>query len=197
MADKPEERKQVFAAALDEFAETGFTQSSLDSIAQRANLEVAVVRALFVSKETLLRELLQEECEIMSAIAVAVDEIDDPKEFVRESLKVFDRWMLDNPKATRAWVQCSLEAPGALRSHYERSLMPSEFYDRLGQIIDSGQIRCDDPFILNMLFESLIVFPHIMRQTLELIDPGQSEEEIFDRRFEAMMDLFEHGLFTN
>ena len=94
-------------------------------------------------------------------------------------------------------MQCSLEEPEALRSLYERSLMPSEFYDRLGQIIDSGQVRCDDPFILNMHFESLIVFPHMMRQALELIDPGQSEEEIFDRRFEAMMDLFEHGLFTN
>jgi AcrR family transcriptional regulator len=65
-----EERKKILGAALDEFSELGINNSSFESIAERAELETAVVRALFTDKETLLKALLKEESEpIVNAIA--------------------------------------------------------------------------------------------------------------------------------
>lgn len=192
-----EERKKIMQAALDVFAEVGLTNSSIESIADRAELEPAAVRALFVDKETVLDELMKEKTEPMvSAISLAVQEIEDPKELIRKSMQLLDRWMLDHPKVVRLYLRCSLEEAGVLQSIYQRSLLPSEFYEQLEQIIDRGQLRCNDIFILSVLFDSLIVFLHTMRPVIELMSPDLSIEEITEQRFNAVIDLLENGLFS-
>ncbi len=192
-----EERKKIMQAALDEFAEVGVLNSSLKSISDRAKLEPAVARALFVDKETLLGELLKEGTDpLVSAVALAVQEIEDPKELIRKSMGLLDQWLLAHPKYVRLYMQCSLEGAGVLQTLYQHSLLPSEFYERLEQIIGKGQFRCNDIFILSLLLDSLIVFLHMMRPGVDLMSPGQSIEQITEQRFEAVIDLFENGLFS-
>jgi AcrR family transcriptional regulator len=192
-----EERKKLLKAALDEFAEVGLKNSSLESISDRAKLEPAVARSLFVDKETLLRELLKEETEPMvSAISLAVQEIENPRELIRKSMGLLDQWLLTHPEYIRLLMRCSLEGGGVLQSFYQHSLLPSEFYERLEQIIGKGQFRCNDIFMLTLLLDSLIVFLHVMRPIVELMSPGQSVEQITEQRFEAVIDLLENGLFS-
>ena len=193
-----EERKKLLKAALDEFAEVGLKNSSLESISDRAKLEPAVARALFVDKETLLHELLKEETEpLVSAIALAVQELDDPRELIRKSMGLLDQWLLTHPEYIRLLMRCSLEGGDVLQSLYQHSLLPSEFYERLEQIIGKGQFRCNDIFMLTLLLDSLIVFLHVMRPIVELMSPGQSVEQITEQRFEAVIDLLENGLFSD
>ncbi len=192
-----EERKKLLKAALDEFAEVGLKNSSLKSISERAKLEPAVARALFVDKETLLGELLKEGTEPMvSAISLAVQEIENPRELIRKSMGLLDQWLLTHPEYIRLLMRCSLEGGGVLQSFYQHSLLPSEFYERLEQIIGKGQFRCNDIFMLTLLLDSLIVFLHVMRPVVELMSPGQSVEQITEQRFEAVIDLLENGLFS-
>jgi AcrR family transcriptional regulator len=192
-----EERKKIMQAALDEFAEVGVLNSSLKSISDRAKLEPAVARALFVDKETLLGELLKEGTDpLVSAVALSVQEIEDPKELIRKSMGLLDQWLLAHPKYVRLYMRCSLEGAGVLQTLYQHSLLPSEFYERLEQIIGKGQFRCNDIFILSLLLDSLIVFLHMMRSGVELMSPGQNIEQITEQRFEAVIDLFENGLFS-
>jgi len=192
-----EERKKIMQAALDEFAEVGVLNSSLKSISDRAKLEPAVARALFVDKETLLGELLKEGTDpLVSAVALSVQEIEDPKELIRKSMGLLDQWLLAHPKYVRLYMRCSLEGAGVLQTLYQHSLLPSEFYERLEQIIGKGQFRCNDIFILSLLLDSLIVFLHMMRSGVDLMSPGQSIEQITEQRFEAVIDLFENGLFS-
>ena len=192
-----EERKKLLKAALDEFAEVGLKNSSLESISDRAKLEPAVARALFVDKETLLHELLKEETEpLVSAVALAVQELDDPRELIRKSMGLLDQWLLTHPEYIRLLMRCSLEGGGVLQSLYQHSLLPSEFYERLEQIIGKGQFRCNDIFMLTLLLDSLIVFLHVMRPIVELMSPGQSVEQLTEQRFEAVIDLLENGLFS-
>lgn len=192
-----EERKKIMKAALDEFAEVGLINSSLKSISDRAKLEPAVARALFVDKETLLGELLKEGTDpLVSAVALAVQEIEDPKELIRKSMGLLDQWLLAHPQYVRLYMRCSLEGAGVLQTLYQHSLLPSEFYERLEQIISKGQFRCNDIFILSLLLDSMIVFLHMMRSGVDLMSPGQSIEQITEQRFEAVIDLFENGLFS-
>ncbi len=192
-----EERKKIMQAALDEFAEVGVLNSSLKSISDRAKLEPAVARALFVDKETLLGELLKEGTDpLVSAVALAVQEIEDPKELIRKSMGLLDQWLLDHPQYVRLYMRCSLDGAGALQTLYQHSLLPSEFYERLEQIISKGQFRCNDIFILSLLLDSVIVFLHMMRPGVDLMSPGQSIEQITEQRFEAVIDLLENGLFS-
>jgi len=192
-----EERKKIMKAALDEFAEVGLINSSLKSISDRAKLEPAVARALFVDKETLLGELLKEGTDpLVSAVALAVQEIEDPKELIRKSMGLLDQWLLAHPQYVKLYMRCSLDGAGALQTLYQHSLLPSEFYERLEQIIGKGQFRCNDIFILSLLLDSLIVFLHMMRPGVDLMSPGQSVEQITEKRFEAVIDLLENGLFS-
>ena len=167
-----EDRKRIMKAALDEFVDVGIVDSSLESIADRAGLKLGVVRALFVDKEILLGQLMKEETEpFISAMGVAVQESKDPKELMRKSMQLLDQWHLAHPKATRLYLHCSLSREGAIQSIYQRSLHSSEFYERLELIIDRGQVRCKDVFILILLLDSLIGFLHFMRPAIELMCP--------------------------
>ena len=192
-----EDRKRIMKAALDEFVDVGIVDSSLESIADKAGLKLGVVRALFVDKEILLGELMKEESEpLISAIGVAVQEIKDPKELIRKSMQLLDQWLLAHPKVTRLYLLCFLSREGAIQSFYQRSFLPSEFYEQLELIIDRGQLRCKDGFILSLLLDSLILFLHFMRPAIELMCPEQTVEQIVERRFEAVIDLFENGLYS-
>jgi AcrR family transcriptional regulator len=191
-----EERKKILAAALDEFSELGIINSGFESIAARAVLEPAVVRALFTDKETLLKALFKEETEPMvNAVALAVQEIEDPKELIRKSMKLLDQWLLMNPKYVKLFMRCSLDESDVLESVY-KYLMPTEFFERLNELIEKGDFRCNNLLILGLLLDSLIMFFHVMKPGMQMISPKETMEEIARIRFDAIIDLLENGLYT-
>jgi AcrR family transcriptional regulator len=191
-----EERKKIMEAALDDFSEVGLSNSSFESIAGRAGLEPAVLRALFVDKETLLRELFQEKTEPMvSAISLAVEEIHDPKALIRKSMEHLDRWLLMNPKVVKLYLQSSLEESDILARIFQEYLLPSELFERLDQFIAEGKFRSDSILVLMTLLDSLILLVHLMRPGM-MLSPDLSFEEILKQRFDAAMDLLENGLYT-
>jgi AcrR family transcriptional regulator len=191
-----EERKKIIEAALDDFSEVGLSQTSIESIAGRAGLEPAVVRALFVDKETLLKELFKEKTEPMvSAISLAVQEIDDPKELIRKSMEHLDRWLLMHPKVIKLYMRCSLEESEVLQTTFQKYLLPSELFERFGQFIAEGRLRCQDVLTLMVLLDSLILLIHLMRPGM-MIDPDLNFEQIARQRFDAAMDLLENGLYS-
>ena len=192
-----EEQRQIIEAALDEFAECGIPDTTLDSIASRAGLAPGVVRALFVDKETLLKELLKEKTEPMvSAISLAVQEIEDPKELIRKSMGHLDRWLLMNPKVIKLYMQCSLDESEVMGRTFQQYLMPSELFDRLNQFQEEGRFRCGSVLEVMILLDSLILLLHLMRPGM-MLNPDYSFEEIVQQRFDAAMDLLENGLYTD
>ena len=193
-----DERKMILEAAALEFAEVGLNESNLDSIAGKAGLEPGVAQALFIDKPTLLKEILKEATEpLVSGIALAVEKMDDPKDVIRKSLQLYDQWLLDHQDIIRIMVRCALDGPEWLGKLYQESLLPSEFYEQLQQIIDKGQVRCKDLFISSLLFDSLIMLPHMLRSAVEFMKPEQTVEEIIRIRFDAIIDLFENGLYKD
>jgi AcrR family transcriptional regulator len=191
------EREAILKAAVLEFAEVGLNESTLALVAGRAGLEPGVVRALFIDKARLLREVLKEETDpLISGVSLAVEDIEDPREVVRRSLKLYDQWLMDHQNSVRVIVRCALDGAESLGALYQQSLMPSEFYEHLQRAINRDQLRCNNLFVLSLLFDSLIMFPHMMRSALELMNPEQTAEETMETRFDAIMDIFENGLYS-
>jgi AcrR family transcriptional regulator len=189
------ERKKLIEAAVTEFSEHGLEGASLDSIAQRAKLDPPVARALFIDKERLFRAVMQESTEpLLAAVGLAVENIRDPKELIRQSLRHLDRWLLENEEYVRIIQWSALEEAKTLDRLYEQSFFPSEFYERIEQHIEAGDLRIRDPFTVILLLDSLIFFSHLMRPTLEHLSGGDVEK-VFERRFEAVMDLLENGFY--
>jgi AcrR family transcriptional regulator len=193
-----DQRRAILKAAAREFAEVGLRESSLRSIANRAGLELGVARALFTDEPTVMRELLKEATEpLVSGVALAVEEMDDPRGVVQKSLQLYDQWLLDHQDIVRVMVRCMLDGPESLQRLHQSSLLPSEFYEHLERVISKGQVRCKDLFVLTLLFDSLIMFPHMMRSSVELMKPEQTVEETMENRFDAIIDLFENGLYSD
>ncbi len=193
-----ETRNKIIEAALQEFSEFGFDETSLESVAKRADFDPAVIRALFIDKENLLQELFKETTEPMvSSIGVAVQEIDDARELIRKSMWILDQWLLMHPEVIKLYLRCSLDESKVFNAIFQRYLLPSEFFDKLQQLIDDKKLRCDNLPVLSLLLDSLIVFFHMMLSGMKIMAPDRSMEEIARLRFEAVMDLFENGLYTS
>ena len=191
------DRKKVLDAALEDFLEKGLTTSSLDSVAERAGTEISVVRALFVDKDNLLKTVLEEITDpIVSAIAVAVEKIDNPAKMISECLRLMDQWLLDNPDYVQLIRVCISEGPEVLNSIYQRSLYPSEFFERLQGFIKTGKIRERDIFMVSLVLDSLMFFPHMVMPFMTSMLGDESEQEFHRRRRTAINNLFKSGLFS-
>ena len=191
------ERKRLIEAAVAEFSEHGLKGASLDSIAERAALDPSIARALFVDKERLFRAVMRESTEpLLAAIGIACESMRGPKEFIRQSLRHLDQWLLENEECVRIIQWSALEEAKAIDRLYEQSFFPSAFYERLERHIEAGELRVKDPLTLFLLLDSLIFFSHLMRPSLELMS-GVDVEKLFERRFDAIMDLLENGLYRS
>ncbi|MBU0985305.1 MAG: TetR/AcrR family transcriptional regulator, partial [candidate division Zixibacteria bacterium] len=139
------ERQKIFEAALEVFAEIGVARSNLAMIAERAGLDPAAVRCLFVDQEALLRQVLEEmSTPLISAISMAVEQMEDPRDMIRESMRLFDNWLYDHPLYVRVLHRCMLDDPESLQVIYERSMYPSEYFEKLRAYAGDGQIRVAD-----------------------------------------------------
>ena len=191
------DRKKLIDAALAEFIEKGITNSDLASIASRAGTEPAVARALFTDKDNLLKILLEEMTEpIVGAIAMAVEKTDDPRVLIEESLRLMDRWLLDNPEYVQLIRRCMAEGPEAMRGIYRRSLYPSDFFERLDEFVRSGKIHSGDLFMIVVILDSLMFFPHMMMPIINDMLGDETEIDFHRRRREAIMKMFDQGLFA-
>ena len=93
-------------AAIQEFTEKGIKAASMKSIAERAGLDKSVARAIFIDKESLFRDVLKQYSEpLISASGFMAEDIDDPLDFLEKALRLYDRWLLENPELVRmlAW----------------------------------------------------------------------------------------------
>ncbi len=191
------DRKKLFDAALEIFAEVGLKNASLQMISEKAGLEPAMARALFVDKETLLREVLDDiSMPVISAISMAVERYDTPRDMICGSLRLFDTWLNDNPLYVRVLQRAFLDDPAALRTIFKKSMYSSEFYERIEGYIAEGKLSIEDPFDLVMLLDSAIMFGHIAKAGMASMIPGTDETEIITRRFNALCVLLENGLFV-
>ena len=191
-----EERKKILDAALEEFSAVGLNQSSVESIAARAEVSPGVVRALFVDKERLMTAVLQEVTDpLVSAISLAIEGSKDTKARIRETIELLDEWLLENYSYIRFIQWCLLERPNSIHKMYEQSFYPSEYFEKLEEDISGGRIQAKDPFAVVLILDSLIFFSHMMRPAMESLRPDATAEVLMEERREIIMDLLEKGLF--
>lgn len=191
-----EERKKIMVAAIREFTEKGIKATSLKSIAERAGFDEGVVRAIFIDKESLFRDVLKQYSEpLISASGFMAEDIDDPGEFLQKSLRLYDRWLLENPELIRMLAWGIAERIDFFDSIYSHVFYPSEFFEKLEKFVEDGAIRIRDLNSVFLLIESMMVFGHLMKSNIKSLYSEKSEDEIFESRFKVMMDLLENGLF--
>jgi AcrR family transcriptional regulator len=92
-----ERRQQLLATALDAFSEHGFTQTSMNDIAEAAGVTKPVLYQHFRSKRELYLELLQDLGQrLREDVGKAASEAGTPREQVEGGMRAYFGWVQDH-----------------------------------------------------------------------------------------------------
>jgi AcrR family transcriptional regulator len=112
--------RKILNAALAEFGEKGFSESSIVSITTRAKVALGTFYTYFDSKEALFAALVEDmSAQVREEVAPALSEGSDTLDAERRALAAYLRFAADHKEVYRIIDEAEFVAPDAYRRHYE------------------------------------------------------------------------------
>jgi AcrR family transcriptional regulator len=112
--------RKILDAAIAEFGEKGFSESSIVSITSRAKVALGTFYTYFDSKEALFAALVEDmSMQVRSAVAPALSEGSDALDAERRALAAYLDFASDHKHVYRIIDEAEFVAPEAYRRHYE------------------------------------------------------------------------------
>jgi len=112
--------RKILDAALAEFGEKGFSESSIVSITSRAKVALGTFYTYFESKEALFAALVQDmSAQVREAVGPALLEGADMLDAERRALAAYLRFAATHKEVYRIIDEAEFVAPDAYRHHYE------------------------------------------------------------------------------
>jgi AcrR family transcriptional regulator len=135
--------RKILDAALAEFGEKGFSESSIVSITSRAKVALGTFYTYFDSKEALFAALVQDMSRrVRDHVAPAIADTADTLEAERQALASYLDFVVHNKQVYRIIDEAEFVDPQGFRAHYENTA--ARIAGRLQGGIDKGQLRpCD------------------------------------------------------
>lgn len=180
--DAERSRRQLLAAALEEFAAKGFAGARVADIAERAGVNKQLINYYFESKEGLYRALQQRWFQREAAFA-------DPAAALDESAASYLHDALSDPRMMRLLVWRGLSDPAKQAPDVSAE---TEDLSGMQQRQARGELAADlDPacvlLVLMGAVAAPIAMPHMVRKIFGL-DPGSAEfEERYTEQLRRMV----------
>jgi len=140
--------KKILDAALKEFGERGFAESSIVGITRRARVALGTFYTYFDSKEEVFRTLvrgLSEEIRI--CVAPALEQATDGLDAERRALVAFLKFVESHKQVYRLIDEAETVDPEGFRRHYE--VTAARIEARLAAATERGELRTDQSPIGN------------------------------------------------
>jgi AcrR family transcriptional regulator len=136
--------RKILDAALLEFGQHGFHDSSIVGITSRAKVALGTFYTYFDSKEAVFAALVRDMSRqvrdyVAPAIEGSIDEIDRE----RRALASYLRFVLDHKEVYRIIDEAEFVDPAGFRTHYETAA--ARIAARLEEATAKGQMRNDGP----------------------------------------------------
>lgn len=136
--------RKILDAALAEFGEKGFSDSSIVSITSRAKVALGTFYTYFDSKEALFAALVQDMSRrVRDHVAPAIAGTQDMLNAERQALASYLDFVVHNKQVYRIIDEAEFVDPEGFRTHYESSA--ARIAARLQAGVDAGQLRPCDP----------------------------------------------------
>lgn len=165
---RPDRREAILSAAFDVFARRGFTQASVQEIADTAGVAKPTLYNHFTDKDELFRHAMTHTADAVAATNIAVaDRLRAPGPDLRTVLTEVARRMLkvccdERSQALRRLAQGQLvQFPDVLEAVQERTSghLAEALADRLARLSLSGRLRQCDPAVAAEQFLALLTAP--------------------------------------
>jgi TetR/AcrR family transcriptional regulator len=202
--DPENTREKIRKAAFLEFAEKGFDGARMQSIADRAAINKAMVHYYYGSKQelfkTIIRETFEELMNLFSGIRMS-DPM-SPEDLVSRLVSTHIRFLADHPHmpamVIRDLTQEHSELAGIISEVAGRlkDRKFSELSDFLARESRHGLVRDVDPVQTIWSIVAMNLFPFVAKPVISAIWPGQTVDDpgFVERREKAVIDLLLYGL---
>jgi AcrR family transcriptional regulator len=134
--------RRILDAALREFGERGFAESSVSSITQRAEVALGTFYTYFDSKEALFAALVRDMSErVRVAVAPAIPGARDALDSEQRALAAYLDFVKEHREVYRIIDEAEFVDPAGFRTHYETTA--ERIVDRLRAGAAKGEMRGD------------------------------------------------------
>ena len=132
--------RKILDAALAEFGEKGFSDSSVVSITSRAKVALGTFYTYFDSKEALFAALVEDmSLRVREAVAPALSEGTDTLDAERRALAAYLGFAASHKEVYRIIDESEFVAPAAYRRHYET--IAARIASRLATGAGKGEVQ--------------------------------------------------------
>jgi len=136
--------RKILNAALAEFGERGFSESSIVSITSRAKVALGTFYTYFDSKEALFAALVQDmSARVREEVAPALSEGADTLDRERRALAAYLRFATQHKEVYRIIDEAEFVAPEDYRRHYET--VAARIAVRFAAGAANGELEAQDP----------------------------------------------------
>jgi TetR/AcrR family transcriptional regulator len=195
--------RQIFDAALEIFARKGKDGARMQAIADRADINKAMLHYYFRSKDQLYEQVFGFTMRrFMASFGESLREAPTFAETLRAFIDGYIAFIRDNEHAMRLMLNENLAGGSALGRHLQRidasdaAPPPKVLVERIEVAIEAGEIRPVDPQHTVLSVISMCIFFFAAAPTVRVIHPDASADwnAFVDARKEHVFDLIYHGL---
>ncbi len=137
--------RKILDAALAEFGEKGFSESSIVSITRRAKVALGTFYTYFDSKESLFAALVRDmSSRVKNLVPPAIAGASDALEAEARTLRAYLEFVVENKHVYRIIDEAEFVDPEGFRQHYEAAA--ARIGSRLAAGVESGELRPADDF---------------------------------------------------
>jgi AcrR family transcriptional regulator len=137
--------RKILDAALAEFGEKGFSDSSIVSITTRAKVALGTFYTYFDSKEALFAALVRDMSErVRHLVPPAIADARDALDAEERTLRAYLEFVVAQKEVYRIIDEAEFVDPEGFRAHYEGAA--ARIGARLAAGVESGQLRAADDF---------------------------------------------------
>ncbi|QDP19601.1 TetR/AcrR family transcriptional regulator [Sphingomonas xanthus] len=136
--------RKILDAALAEFGQRGFHESSIVGITSRAKVALGTFYTYFDSKEAVFGALVRDMSgRVRDHVAPALEGAAGGLDGERRALAAYLRFVADHKEVYRIIDEAEFVDPAGFRAHYETTA--NRIAGRLAAATDSGEVRDDGP----------------------------------------------------
>ncbi|QEC53740.1 TetR family transcriptional regulator [Anseongella ginsenosidimutans] len=173
-------RQKILAAAFELFAEKGYSQTPVDSIAAKANVSKGLIYHYFENKEHILKGVFARLKEEGDVLYEGVDSL-SPEEFLERMIDISMKYVIHQTKSFRLMLALTLQTGVTKGLKKEIEEIRNEWLSGLAQVFKS--LDYEDPeteaYLLSALLDGIGVGYMVMRADY----PMEEIKELIMKRY--------------
>ena len=201
--NNPETKERILQAAQKEFADRGFSGARMESIAERAGINKAMLFYYFSSKDNLYQTvLLLVLADFFAEISRFISPLLNPEVFLEKFPEIYIHFFARNPNLVRIMAFDLIQNPENFTAamaeiiHDKMSFKPHPFLELIRGWHDQGLISEADPLHFMMNIVALSIFSFIGKPMVEAISGIKVENDanFFRKRIASVVNVLQRGM---